>query len=140
MNQTSSVLACFAQNFSGARIDSLRFFPSPAGAGDDDPGPVRLRAFQPNRLELEADLRRAALVVCSEVFYPGWEAQVDGRPAPLLEADYILRAVPVPAGKHAIVLRFRPRSFLLGLAVSLASLAAAGLCLAALRPRRNPRS
>ncbi|PYV08494.1 MAG: hypothetical protein DMG07_25660, partial [Acidobacteria bacterium] len=123
---------------SGARIDSLGFFPSPAGAGDDDPGPVRLRAFQPNRLELEADLRRAALVVCSEVFYPGWEAQVDGRPAPLLEADYILRAVPVPAGKHAIVLRFRPRSFLLGLAVSLASLAAAGLCLAATRPRRNP--
>jgi uncharacterized membrane protein YfhO len=104
----------------------------------DLPGPVRIRSFRANSIELEADLQRPALVVCSEVFYPGWEAFVDGRPAALLQTDYILRGVAVPSGKHSIVLQFRPQPFLIGLVISAAALVAAAIFVAA-APRRRIR-
>jgi len=107
----------------GANIDSVRIASSMPKADQVDAGSVRVTQFKPNRIRLQAEMKRSAFVVVSEVFYPGWEAMVDGQPAPLLAGDYILRAVPVPAGKHEIVLRFRPRSFIWGLTISLISLA-----------------
>ena len=104
-----------------ANIDSLRITRSALNAGP--PGSVSITSFRPNRLKLHAELKRPAFVVLSEVFYPGWEAVVDERPAPLLRANYILRAIPVPAGTHAIDVRFRSRTFQWGLVVSLLALA-----------------
>ena len=59
-----------------------------------------------------------ALLLLSETHYPGWQATVDGQLASLLRADYVLRAVPVPAGEHTVELTFRPFSFTLGAIVS----------------------
>ncbi len=59
-----------------------------------------------------------ALLIFSEIYFPGWQATVDGQPAPLLRADYILRAVPVPAGEHTVELTFRPLSFTVGALIS----------------------
>ena len=107
-----------------AHIDSVGIARSAPPPETTEVGEVRITSFQPNRLKLTADLKRPAFVVASEVIYPGWEALVDGRPAPLLTGDYILRAVPVPAGMHEIVLRFRSKTFQTGLLVSLLSLGA----------------
>jgi hypothetical protein len=104
-----------------ANVDSLRIARSPSNAVPA--GRVSIRSFLPNRLTLHAELNRPAFVVLSEVFYPGWEAVVDGRPAPLLRGNYILRAIPVPAGTHAIEVRFRSGTFQWGLVVSLLTLA-----------------
>ena len=104
-----------------------------------DAGIARLASFEPNRLVLEADTTDAAFVVCSEVYYRGWEARIDGRPAPLLRGDHVLRAVPIPPGKHALELRFRPRTFRIGLVISLASIAGAVLALALARDGRGAR-
>jgi hypothetical protein len=104
-----------------ANIDSIRIARSALNGGP--PGRVSITSFRPNRLKLHAELKRPAFVVLSEVFYPGWEAVVDQRPAPLLRANYILRAIPVPAGTHAIDVRFRSRTFQWGLVVSLLALA-----------------
>ena len=49
-------------------------------------------------------------MVFSEVYYPGWQATIDGQSAPIARADYILRAMYVPAGKHTIEMRFDPPS------------------------------
>jgi len=57
-------------------------------------------------------------VVFSETWYPGWEAQVDGQIVPLYRADYLFRAVPVPAGTHEVTLRYRPREVLWGAVLS----------------------
>ena len=46
----------------------------------------------------------------SEVYYPGWTATVDGQPAELGRADYLLRALNVAPGKHKVVLTFHPKS------------------------------
>jgi hypothetical protein len=58
------------------------------------------------------------LLVFSEVDYPGWRATVDGRSVPLVRADYVLRAVCVPAGEHRVALVYDPPLFKIGLAVT----------------------
>jgi len=61
---------------------------------------------------------RACLLVISENYHPGWRADVDGRDMRILRADHSLRAIPLAAGDHHIVLSFRPGSVALGLALS----------------------
>ncbi len=120
-----------------ANIDSIRISTLRPRADGRDAGTVRIVSYKPNQIKMQADLNRAALVIASEIFYPGWEAEVDGYEAPLLEADYILRAIPIPAGRHDIVMRFRPRVFRWGLFTSLLSIVAviSGLVLTRV-PRR----
>ena len=50
------------------------------------------------------------VAVLSEVYYPGWTAELDGQEIQIARADYVLRAVKVPAGKHTLVLTFDPAS------------------------------
>ncbi|HOJ20013.1 MAG TPA: YfhO family protein, partial [Armatimonadota bacterium] len=71
------------------------------------------------RIEVEAT--GGALLILADQFYPGWRATVDGEPAPLLAANYVLRAVPVPAGRHTVTMTYRPATFLFGLYLSLAA-------------------
>ena len=74
---------------------------------DADPGPARLVDDGGSRLRIESD-GPAGFVVVSDCLVPGWSATVDGADAPLLRADYAFRAVPVPAGRHVVVLRYAP--------------------------------
>jgi hypothetical protein len=90
----------------------------------DGAGTAELTRFEPNRLALQVSASRPSLLVLGEVYYPGWKAWLDGGPVPLASGDYVLRIAPVPAGEHTVELRFRSRTFLLGLAVSLVSAAA----------------
>ena len=65
-----------------------------------------------------------ALLMLSEVWDPGWSATVDGEPAPVLLADHVLRAVPVPAGEHTVTLTYEPLYLRLGLAIAALTLVA----------------
>ena len=47
------------------------------------------------------------LLVVGDNFHPHWSALVDGRPAPLVRADYVWKAVPVPPGEHLVELLYR---------------------------------
>jgi uncharacterized membrane protein YfhO len=67
-------------------------------------------------------MQRAGWLVLSELFYPGWQVTVDGVPASLYRANYILRAVPLTAGSHRIEMWFMPDSFVLGAVLSLVSI------------------
>ena len=75
-------------------------------------------------------------MVLSEVYYPGWRATVDGNPAQLVRADYVLRALCVPAGEHRIEMVYDPPSLKVGLAITGLMLASiSGLSLWSLRLR-----
>lgn len=72
---------------------------------------IRLTSYAPNRLVYETDNSGDAVAVFSEIYYPdGWQVSIDGQPAPLGRADYILRALHIPAGKHTVEMRFDPQS------------------------------
>ncbi|MCA9795760.1 MAG: YfhO family protein, partial [Candidatus Eremiobacteraeota bacterium] len=69
------------------------------------------------RLRVQAPAQ--GYLVVSDNWYPDWQASIDGRPAPVLRADYAFRAVAVPAGQHEVTFRFQPAGFGLAVAVSL---------------------
>lgn len=73
----------------------------------------------PNEVVIEAFSEQRAYLVLGDVYYPGWEAYLDGKPAPLLRANYIFRAVPLPPGEHTVQFVFRPRSWQVGTGISL---------------------
>ena len=62
------------------------------------------------------------LLIFSEVDYPGWQAAIDGDPAPIIRADYLFRAVCVPAGAHEVVLTYDPPLLKIGLVVTVGAL------------------
>lgn len=71
---------------------------------------VTLKTYKPNELSYEVNSDNGGIVVFSEVYYPGWTATIDGKKAELGRVDYILRALNVSAGKHDVVLSFKPQS------------------------------
>ena len=67
--------------------------------------------YAPDRLTYKATSRNGGVAVFSEVFFPwGWECTIDGEPAEIGRVDYLLRAVRIPAGEHAVEMTFRPAS------------------------------
>ena len=93
--------------------------------GVDSTASVRLIAtagkVAPNRLEYEVEGGKANLVVFSEIHYPaGWNAYLDGQPVEYLRANYVLRALAVPAGKHKVEFRFEPDVYSKGEQIAMA--------------------
>jgi hypothetical protein len=91
------------------------FRPAPA------PRPLlvaRLAEDSPEKVTVELTANSPGLLVLADLWYPGWTAQADGRPVPLLRADGLFRAVSLPAGSHRVVMRYRPISFYAGAALS----------------------
>jgi hypothetical protein len=72
-----------------------------------------------NRLRVQVNAAEQGLLVLTDTWYPGWQARVDGRPAPLYRADVTFRAVPVPRGEHEVDFLFLPRSWILGATITL---------------------
>ncbi len=94
-------------------------------------GSVRIARYEPERVVLETRGPRAALVVLTDAWFPGWEALVDGEPAPLLRANAAFRGVPVSAGPHTVEMRYRPKSLHRGLLLALLGVLGCGALLAA---------
>jgi len=90
------------------------------GSGE---GEIKLTEYKPNYLKYEATVNSSSqLAVFSEIYYPkGWKSFIDGKETAHVEADYVLRAMVIPAGKHQIEFKFEPQSYYLGNKVSMAS-------------------
>jgi hypothetical protein len=88
-------------------------------------------------LRITAEAEGDGLLVVNDAFWPGWVATLDGRPAPVLAADYLVRAVRFPAGRHVLEMRYRPAEVGWGALLSSAGLLALAF-LVARPPRRRP--
>jgi uncharacterized membrane protein YfhO len=83
---------------------------------------VRLLSRAPGRLTLKALLPGDGVLVVFNSFEKGWQARVDGAPVRVLPADGAFQGMRLPAGEHAIELRYRPRGLLAGISVGVAGL------------------
>jgi hypothetical protein len=88
-----------------------------SSAGRDEQAAVR--SYEANRMEVETRAERRSLLVLSEMYYPGWIAEVNGAPAGIHKVDGALRGIVVPAGTSRVVLRYAPRTVALGAALTL---------------------
>ena len=84
---------------------------------------VRLTSYEPNRLIYKTSSPKDGVVVFSEIYYPGWQATIDGQPVDIARADYILRAMNVPGGEHTIEMWFDPQSIHITESIAYAALA-----------------
>jgi hypothetical protein len=88
----------------------------------DSAATIVLTDKKPYWLKYDANSTSGGLAVFSEIYYPdGWSATIDGKVAPILRANYILRALEIPAGKHAIEFTFAPKAYVIGDKVTMAS-------------------
>ena len=72
---------------------------------------IKLTSYAPDVLTYKSQSSANGTVVFSEIYYPyGWNAYIDGKPADIFRANYLLRAMNIPAGNHDIRMEFRPDS------------------------------
>lgn len=88
------------------------------------PARLRVTSYEDTRVVVRAQFPRPGFLVLNDVYYPGWQGEIDGRPATIYRANYLFRAVAVPAGSHEVRFVYRDRMALLGAAVALLT----GLC------------
>ncbi|HRJ28155.1 MAG TPA: YfhO family protein [Cyclobacteriaceae bacterium] len=104
---------CGIDSKTQAVIDISKFTIS--GLTPDSSAAIRLIENTPNRMIYESTSTTNGLAVFSEIYYPiGWSATIDGNEATIIRANYVLRALEIPAGKHTIEFKFAPKSFTAG--------------------------
>jgi hypothetical protein len=90
----------------------------PVAAGDT----ITLKSYEPNELVYISKSKGERLAVFSEIYYPaGWNSYIDGKECKYFRADWVLRAMIVPAGDHEIRFAFEPSSYIMGNKISLVS-------------------
>ena len=82
------------------------------------PGVVHAISRGTAKVSVEAQSNGPALLVINDAFAPGWVAEIDGSPVPILAADVLVRAVQWPPGRHLLVMRYEPPAVVLGLATT----------------------
>jgi hypothetical protein len=96
-----------------AIIDGRKFQIQPPTP--DSTATISLTHYQPNKLVYESQSQQDVLAVFSEIYYPkGWVAFIDDKKTDIIRANYVLRALEVPRGRHIIEFRFEPEAYFLG--------------------------
>lgn len=88
----------------------------------DSSATITLDSYQPNDLKYTSINTNEGLAVFSEMYYKnGWNAYIDGKKVEYIQADYVLRALPIPAGKHSVEFKFEPQVVQTGSTITLVS-------------------
>ena len=85
---------------------------------------VSISVSAPREVQIKARVPAPGYLVLTDTFYPGWRAYVDGVETPIYQANYLFRAVPLNAGDHEVRFVYRPRTFVIGAALSITFLLA----------------
>jgi hypothetical protein len=104
--------------------DPERLAPYLSGTGDSAAESATVRYDGPARAVIDVHMTKPGLVVLADAFDSGWRLTIDGRAAPILRANLLMRAAAVSAGSHTLVFTYSPSSLRIGATVSLAAIAA----------------
>ena len=118
---------------SGSDVD-----PNLAFEKTDGPGSARILVDEPEHLVIASTAPERKVLVVTDTAYPGWQATIDGIPAPIQTVDVMFRGIVLSTGNHTVDLRYEPTSWKLGLALSGLGVVAVlgGLLLTSRRPAR----
>lgn len=111
--------ACSTDLRTTAVIDGSQFTIPAANA--DTASVINLVEHRPNYQKYESTSGVNTTAVFSEIYYPGWKVFIDGKESTVLRANYLLRALEVPAGKHVIEFKFEPDAYFVGNKITTAS-------------------
>ena len=101
---------------------------------------AKIVAYENNSVVIETIADTASVLVASEINYPGWIATVDGAPAPIHTADFLLRGIVLPAGSHRVEMRYTAPAARNGAFISVFTiLLMGGLALYESRKKKQPR-
>jgi hypothetical protein len=118
---------------------ALRPFVGAAEDAGSAASEAEIASYEPDRVEVVVRTGRPGLLVLTDVFYPGWKATVNGRPAEIHPVDVAFRGVGVGAGTSTVVFTYEPLSFRAGVVVAaLAGALAVVSLLLGRRPRGGP--
>ena len=84
----------------------------------DTTATIVLEKYRPNRLTYKTKASSEQLAVFSEIYYPGWKVTIDGKETTHFRADWILRAMLIPAGEHTVVFDFYPENYVIAANIS----------------------
>ena len=129
-NANEEIEAIHGLNPSETAVVDKRFEAVVKPMASDSTATIRLVAYEPNYLKYEVDSKTGGTIVFSEIYNPGWRSSIDGQEVSHGRANYILRAMNVPAGKHEVEFSFDPVS--LHVTENIATIALGLLALAAL--------
>ncbi len=121
VNSPDEEIAALAKvDLRSVAVVDQRFANQLARIEQDGESAIQLTDYQPNHLTYQTESAHDRLAVFSEIYFAnGWNAYVDGVKAPYLRANYILRAMNIPAGKHTIDFKFEPAVWKVGEPISL---------------------
>ena len=125
-SQLSETAVIFKQDTKGG----AGFKPAPPGGttvmlrGNTQDNDVSFEKYTPNYIKMRVDTSSPGLLVISNTYFPGWHASIDGRKAEVVRTDYAFQGVFVPEGRHEVRLDYMPLSFVIGLMLSIAGIAA----------------
>ncbi len=95
-------------------VADIQYQKALAGAGNaaacDSTSRITLVKYEADELHYTTESTTGGIAIFSEIYYPGWQATIDGKPLEIARADYVLRAAYIPAGKHTVTMTFRPAS------------------------------
>ena len=107
-------------------LDRRPEFPAGAETAPAKGRPARLSllSYDDNRVVVKAEFADPGLLVLADLYYPAWTADLDGHPVAVYRANYLFRAVVVPAGSHVVRFLYRDRALAWGAVLSVASMGA----------------
>lgn len=91
----------------------------PAGASAPSTASAVIQSYKPNTVVIKTTHAENAILFLSDSYYPGWNAYIDGKMTEIYRADYAFRAVEVPKGNHTIVFTYEPKSWVIGLYITM---------------------
>ncbi|WP_205512057.1 YfhO family protein [Longitalea arenae] len=97
----------------------------------DSSATIRQTAFDNEAISYESNSNAPHVAVFSEIFYKDWHAYIDGKEVPVAKANYILRALLIPAGKHKIDFKYEPKVYRMGSTITTISAWILGLLILA---------
>lgn len=80
---------------------------------------IKIEKYEEEYIKLEIENSDSAWLLANEIYYPGWQAKIDGQPVEIYKANYTFRAIPIETGKHVVELSFKPKSYFIGKIISL---------------------